>query len=282
MTHSNRPIGIFDSGVGGLTVLRAVYQQLPQESVLYFGDTARLPYGTRSPEEILRFVREILTWMAQAQVKMAIVACNTSSALALEAVRPEFDFPILGLILPGARAAVRGGRRIGVMATPATAASGAYRRAIAETDATAQVWEVGCPEFVPIVEGDRIHHPQTRRTIARYVEPLQRARIDTLIYGCTHYPLLEPVLRQVLPPSVRLVDPARHVVAAARRELDVLGLRSTVGSPHTRFGVSGCPQSFAQLSRQWLGFLPSVEAVQLPELAVSAAADCMTESAEAS
>ncbi|MFO8039255.1 MAG: glutamate racemase [Sodalinema sp.] len=269
MTNHNQPIGVFDSGVGGLTVLRAMYRQLQDESVLYFGDTARLPYGTRSPQEILQFVREILLWMAQSQVKMAIVACNTSSALALEAVRSEFEFPILGLILPGARAAVGYGQRIGVMATPATAASGAYRRAVLEMNPSAQVWEMGCPEFVPLIEGDRIHTPETREMIREYLQPLLQQKIDTLVYGCTHYPLLEPVLRQLLPPEVILVDPATYVVEAAGQELDLLGLRATPGPAMTRFGVSGCPRSFASLSRQWLGFVPEVEQVKLPDLGPS-------------
>ncbi len=269
MTNHNQPIGVFDSGVGGLTVLRAMYQQLQDESVLYFGDTARLPYGTRSPQEIRQFVREILLWMAQSRVKMALVACNTSSALALEAVRSEFEFPILGLILPGARAAVGCGRRIGVIATPATAASGAYRRAILEMNPSAQVWEIGCPEFVPLIEGDRLHTPETREIIREYLQPLLQQKIDTLVYGCTHYPLLEPVLRQLLPPEVTLVDPATYVVEAAGRELDLLGLRAAPGAAMTRFGVSGCPQSFASLSRQWLGFVPEVEQVKLPDLGLS-------------
>lgn len=269
MTNHNQPIGVFDSGVGGLTVLRAMYRQLQDESILYFGDTARLPYGTRSPQEIRQFVREILLWMAQSQVKMAIVACNTSSALALEAVRSEFEFPILGLILPGARAAVGYGQRIGVIATPATAASGAYRRAVLEMNPSAQVWEMGCPEFVPLIEGDRIHTPETREIIREYLQPLLQQKIDTLVYGCTHYPLLEPVLRQLLPADVTLVDPATYVVEAAGRELDLLGLRATPGGGMTRFGVSGCPQTFANLSRQWLGFVPEVEQVKLPDLGPS-------------
>lgn len=269
MTNHNQPIGVFDSGVGGLTVLRAMYRQLQDESVLYFGDTARLPYGTRSPQDIRQFVREILLWMAQARVKMAIVACNTSSALALEAVRSEFDFPILGLILPGARAAVGCGQRIGVIATPATAASGAYRQAILEMNPSAQVWEMGCPEFVPLIEGDRIHRPETREIIREYLQPLLQQRIDTLVYGCTHYPLLEPVLRQLLPPEVTLVDPATYVVESAAQELDLLGLRATPGRAMTRFGVSGCPETFANLSRQWLGFVPEVEQVMLPDLGPS-------------
>jgi len=257
------PIGVFDSGVGGLTVLREIQRQLPNESVLYFGDTARLPYGTRSEGELLQFVREILTWMTQQQVKMVIVACNTSSAKALDVVRAEFPMPILGVILPGARAAVQRGRRIGVIATPFTAASDAYRRAIHEIDEAIAVWQVGCPEFVPLIEQNRVHDPYTRQVAQRYLEPLIRAQIDTLVFGCTHYPHLKPVLRSLLPPTVQFVDPAVHVVRAAARELDLLGLRNLSASRTARFCVSGCPESFAQLSQQWLGYLPITEQVDL-------------------
>lgn len=252
-------IGIFDSGVGGLTVLRELYRQLPNESILYFGDTARLPYGTRPAGEILQFVREILAWMVQAQVKMVIMACNTSSALALEAVQAEFDLPILGVILPGARAAVQKGKRIGVIATPATAASNAYRRAILEMDSNCRVWQVGCPEFVPLIEQNRIHDPYTYEVAREYLTPLMQQQIDTLVYGCTHYPHLAPVLRSLLPRTVKLIDPAVHVVAAAAQELELLGLRNTLPPQPTRFCVSGCAQQFAELSVQWLGCTPTVE-----------------------
>lgn len=259
-----RRIGIFDSGAGGLTVLRELYRQLPNESILYVADTARLPYGTRSARELVQFCFEILSWMVQQDVKMILCACNTSDALALETLRHEFNIPILRLILPGARAAVQQGRRIGVIATPATAASNAYRRAILEVEATAQVWQVGCPEFVPLVEQNRIHDPYTEEVARQYLAPLLQQRIDTLIYGCTHYPLLAPVLRQILPPQVRLVDPAEHIVAAAMQELDLIGLRNTWSPLPTRFCVSGCPRQFAQLSVQWLGCTPAVEKIQLP------------------
>jgi glutamate racemase len=266
--QNSLPIGIFDSGVGGLTVLQELYRQLPQESVLYFGDTARLPYGTRSQAEILQFVREILSWMVEQGVKMVIMACNTSSALALETVRSEFDdLPILGLILPGARAAVQQGRRIGVIATPATAASDSYRRAILEIEPTAQVWQVGCPEFVPLIEQNRLQDPYTREVVRRYVEPLMQQHIDTLIYGCTHYPYLAPVLKTLLPSTVNLVNPAAYVVAAAAQELDLLGLKNFKRSLPTRFGVSGNPRPFVQLATQWLGYQPTVEQVILPQLA---------------
>jgi len=271
MQDSQRsPIGVFDSGVGGLTVLRELYRQLPQESILYFGDTARLPYGNRTPQEIVQYVREILTWMSAERVKMVIMACNTSSALALETVQQEFDLPILGVILPGARAAVRQGKRIGVIATPATAASNAYRSAIHEIDPEAQIWQVGCPEFVPLIEQNRIYDPYTKQVARRYLQPLLDAGIDTLIFGCTHYQHLTPILREILPASIRLVDPASYVVKAARQELEVLGLRNLAGDQTTRFTVSGCPVGFAQLSCQWLEFSPVVEQIQLAPLFNSA------------
>jgi glutamate racemase len=263
------PIGIFDSGVGGLTVLRQLYRQLSNESIIYFGDTARLPYGIRSQAEILQFVREILTWMQQQRVKMVIMACNTSSALALETVREEFDLPILGVILPGARAAVQQGKRIGVIATPATAKSNAYRQAILEIDPDVQVWQVGCPEFVPLIEQNRIQDPYTTDVARSYLEPLIQHQIDTLVYGCTHYPHLEPVLRSLLPSSVKLVDPAVHVVAACTQELDLLGLKNTHPPQPTRFAVSGCPQQFAQSSLPWLGCTPMVEVVRFNDAAIS-------------
>ncbi len=252
-------IVIFDSGVGGLTVLRELYRQLPHESILYFADTARLPYGTRSQPEILQFVREIIVWAIHQDAKMVVMACNTSSALALEVVQSEFDIPILGVILPGAKAAVKQGQRIGVIATPATAKSNAYRRAIQEVNPAIAVWQVGCPEFVPLIEQNRIHHPHTREVAQEYLAPLIHQQIDTLIYGCTHYPHLAPVLRSILPPTVQLVDPAIHLVEAVSQELEMLGLRNPQTAQPTRFHVSGCPQQFSQLSKQWLGYLPTVD-----------------------
>lgn len=264
--NPNLRIGLFDSGVGGLTVLRQIYHQMPNESVLYFGDTARLPYGTKSPQEILGFVREILDWMCAQGVKMVIMACNTSSALALETVREEYDIPILGLILPGARAAVQRGNRIGVIATPATAASHAYCKAIQEIDTSVEVWEVGCPEFVMLIESNRIHSRYTRQVARDYLQPLLDRKIDTLVYGCTHYRHLENVFRSILPSSIAIVDPAEHIAIAGERELELMGLKSNRQPLPTRFCVSGIPHQFAELSRQWLGCLPQVEKVYMKEL----------------
>jgi glutamate racemase len=260
-------IGVFDSGVGGLTVLRELYRQLPTESILYFGDTARLPYGIRSQAEILQFVREILFWMQQQGVKMVIMACHTGSALALETVRSEFNIPILGVLLPGARAAVQQGKRIGVIATPATANSNAYQRAISEINPETQVWQMGCPEFVPLIENNRIDDPYTYQVAKTYLAPLLEQQIDTLIYGCTHYPHLAPVIRSILPRSVRLIDPAVYVTRSALQELEMLGLRNTRAALPTQFLVSGCPKTFARLSVQWLGCAPRVEQINISELA---------------
>ncbi len=261
----NLRIGLFDSGVGGLTVLRQIYHRMPNESILYFGDTARLPYGTKSPQEILEFVREILDWMSKQGVKMVIMACNTSSALALDIVRQEYDIPILGLILPGARAAVQQGKRIGVIATPATASSNAYRQAIQEIDSTAKVWQVGCPEFVMLIESNQIYSSYTKQVAQTYIQPLLDRRIDTLIYGCTHYRHLESVFRSILPSSIKIIDPAEYIAIAAEQELELMGFKNNRQPVPTRFCVSGSPGQFAKLSQQWLGCLPRVEKIYMRE-----------------
>jgi glutamate racemase len=262
-------IGVFDSGVGGLTVLQEIYRQLPQESVLYFGDTARVPYGTRSAAEILEFTRQTLDWMVQQRVKMAIMACNTSSALALETVQSEYDLPILGVILPGARAAALQGSRIGVIATPATVTSNAYVHAIREANPHAQVWQVACPEFVPLIENNRLEDPYTLEIAKEYVQPLLDRSIDTLVYGCTHYPHLEPILRTFVPKTVKFVNPAIAVVTAAAKELTVLGIQTNSNATPTKFIVSGDPHQFTQLASQWLSTTPLVQQIVLPTVITS-------------
>lgn len=266
MKNLQQRIGLFDSGVGGLTVLREMYHQMPTESLLYFADSARLPYGKRSPQEILLFVREILDWMCGRDVKMIIMACNTSSALALETVRKEYDIPILGVILSGAKAAVKQGKRVGVIATSATAKSHAYRQAIQEINPQTQVWEIACPEFVRLIEQNQLYTDYTREIAQQYLAPLIEEQIDTLVYGCTHYRHLDSTIRSLLPNSVQIIDPAEHIVVAAEKELSLLGLRNNLFSLPTRFYVSGSPQQFAGLSQQWLGYYPQVEQVKTQQL----------------
>ena len=266
MRDSQQRIGLFDSGVGGLTVLRQMCRQLPHESLLYFADSARLPYGTRSPQEILQFVREILDWMCGQNVKMIIMACNTSSALALETVRKEYDIPILGVILAGAKAAVKQGKRVGVIATPATVKSHAYRQAIQEINPQTKVWEIACPKFVHLIEQNQLHTDYTRQIALQYLTPLIERQIDTLVYGCTHYKHLETTIRSILSDSVQIIDPAEHIVVAAEKELALLGLSNNLLSLPTRFYVSGSVRQFASLSQQWLGYYPQVEHIitQMP------------------
>ena len=263
MKNSARRIGLFDSGVGGLTVLREMYRHMPTESLLYFADSARLPYGTRTQAEILDFVREILDWMCGQNVKMIIMACNTSSALALETVRQEYDIPILGVILSGAKAAVKVGNRIGVISTPATAKSHAYRQAIQEINPQARVWEIPCPKFVHLIEQNQLYTEHTREVALEYLKPLLDNGIDTLIYGCTHYRHLEKTIRSLLPSSVNIIDPAEHIVVAAEKELSLLGLKNNRFAFPTRFYVSGSKTQFASLSQQWLGYRPQVTSVPM-------------------
>lgn len=258
---SAAPIGIFDSGLGGLTVLRELNRQLPHESILYVGDTARLPYGDRTYDEILQFVREIICWMMTQGVKMVMMACNTSSALVLEQVQQEFPIPILGIVYPGAQVAAKAGKRIGVIATSATVASNAYRNAILEVDDQALVWQIACPKFVPLIEQNRIQDAATLRVAKTYLSPLLEAKIDTLVYGCTHYPYLEPVFKTFLPSSIRRVDPALSLVWAAAKELELLSVKSVAPGQPTRFFVSGCPEQFAHLASRWIGYVPQVSQV---------------------
>ena len=269
MKNSSWRIGLFDSGVGGLTVLREMYRQMPSESLLYFADSARLPYGTRSRLEILQFVREILDWMCAQDVKMIIMACNTSSALALEVVRKEYDIPILGVIFSGAKAAVKQGKRIGVISTSATAKSHAYRQAIQEINPQTEVWEIPCPKFVHLIEQNQLYTDYTRSVAQEYLRPLIERNIDTLIYGCTHYRHLEKTIRSLLPTSVEVIDPAEYIIVAAKKELSLLGLRNEQFPLPTRFCVSGSVEQFANLSQQWLGYYPQVTKISMRELSSS-------------
>ncbi|MGE5708340.1 MAG: glutamate racemase, partial [Bacteroidota bacterium] len=186
----NRPIGLYDSGVGGLTVVREVFAQMPSERVLYFGDTLRVPYGSRSASELLQFNREILHFMVNQGVKLVLVACNTSCAVALPALRAEFSVPIMGIIDAGAQAAVGTGRRIGVIATEATIKSGAYDRAIKSLSPEATVLGQACPTLVPLVESGRWDGPEALEIIRDALLPLMGEKLDTLSLGCTHVPLL--------------------------------------------------------------------------------------------
>ncbi len=251
-----RPIGVFDSGIGGLTVVRELLHQLPRESLVYVGDTARVPWGTKSPETVRRYSREILDVLVARDVKMVVVACNTASAHALEDLQAAAPVPVEGVVGPGARAAVRGsaGGRIGVIGTAGTVRSGAYERAIRALAPDAQVRSVACPLFVPLVEEGWLDHPATRLAAREYLEPLRREAIDTLVLGCTHYPLLKPLLAEELGPGIRLIDSAEETAAVVARELAEAGIEAPAGAVGTvEFLVSDAPDTFERVGARFLG-----------------------------
>jgi glutamate racemase len=264
---NNAQIGVFDSGVGGLTVLQEIHRQLPHESVLYFGDTARVPYGNREPAEIVTFVREILHMMAKRDVKMAIMACSTGSALAMDLVKGEFDFPIVGVVRPGARAAVQAGSRIGIMATHATVKSQAYSNEIWRCASDAQVWEIACPKFVPLIENNQIDSPEMMEAAEEYLQPLIDREIDTLVFGCTHYPHLKRVFQQILPPHVAYVNPAEAAIIKTAQVLAGEGIQSNPNLlGETSFYVSGSAHDFAELATNWLPARPYVQNISVESL----------------
>lgn len=217
---SSAPIGIFDSGIGGLTVVKEVRRLLPQENIIYFGDTARAPYGSRPPAQIVTFMHQILDFFADQNIKLAVFACNTMTALGLEEARAKYPFPLVGMNT-GVRQALRcsGGGRIGVLATQATIASDVHRKAVEAAAARAVIYSQACPKFVPLIEQGIIAGAQLEEAVREYLEPMNVAGIDTLILGCTHYPFIAETLRGVVGPAVRIVDPARDTAVAAREVL---------------------------------------------------------------
>ncbi|MGE5529058.1 MAG: glutamate racemase [Patescibacteria group bacterium] len=260
------PIGLYDSGVGGLTVVRELARQLPLESVVYYGDTARVPYGGRTAGEILRFGREIGRFLADQGVKLILVACNTSSALALDTLLAEMPVRMLGVIAAGAAAAARttANGRIGILATEGTARSGAYPRAVLRARPGAEVFVQACPALVPLIESGRTDGPEVREALKGYLAPLLKAGIDTLVYGCTHYPFLDRVVSELAGPGVARVDPAIALVGQAA---EVLRGGHALAEDRTlpdRFIVSGSPERFQALGSLFLKrALPPVERISL-------------------
>jgi glutamate racemase len=261
------PLGVFDSGIGGLTVARAVFQRLPRESVIYFGDTARVPYGPKSPETVRRYSAEILAYLLARGVKAVVVACNTSTAQALEHLTARSPVPVVGVIEPGARAAVQASRsgKIGVIGTAGTIASGAYERAIKALRPDATVYARACPLFVPLVEEGWFDHPATELIAREYLEPLQRAGVDVLVLGCTHYPLLKPLLTRVMARGVALIDSAEETARAVQGEIERRDLAAPPASdPSHRFVVSDDEPHFRRVGARFLGeTVQSVEVVPL-------------------
>ena len=250
------PIGVFDSGMGGLTVVREMIRQLPHESIIYFGDTARVPYGPKSPDTVLRYSREITSYLKGEGVKALVIACNTATAHALPALREEYDMPIIGVIEPGARAAAAATRtkRVGVIGTAGTIKSGAYEKEIRKLLPDAQVTAQACALFVPLVEEGWTDSEPTRAIARNYLAPLVAAEVDTLVLGCTHYPLMKTVIGNVVGRDVRLIDSAQETARQTAEVLRADGLENT--SPdqaHYRFIASDAPDTFLSLGQLFLG-----------------------------
>lgn len=255
MTFDPRPLGVFDSGVGGLTVVREIRRQLPNESIIYLGDTARVPYGNKSAETVVRFAREDTRFLNERGVKAVIIACNTASAHALHPLQQEFALPVFGVIEPGIKAALRetSTGRIGIIGTTGTIASGAYQHAIRQARPDAFILAAPTPLLVPLVEEAWLDHPATRLILEDYLRPFLQARIDTLVLACTHYPLLREAIATVTGPSVRLVDSASSCAAELQHALRNGHLQPAPGPGRVELFLTDLPRGFSALADRFLG-----------------------------
>jgi len=264
---SHSPIGVFDSGVGGLTVLKALMERLPHESTLYLGDTARVPYGTKSGEVVTRYSLKNAQFLLERGIKLLVVACNTASAVALPALSAALPVPVLGVIAPGARAALRRtkGGGVGVIGTPGTIRSGAYQRELQAAEPNVRVKARPCPLFVPLAEegwtGGEVPHLVAREYLADFA----REGVDTLVLGCTHYPLLKSVIAEVVGPAVALVDSAEATAEAVALLLEEQRMLAPTGhTPEHGYFVTDVPERFVEVGARFLGrTIPAAEQVDL-------------------
>jgi glutamate racemase len=253
---NNKPIGIFDSGLGGFTVMSEIRKMLPGEDLIYFGDTAHVPYGSKSKEVVTGFSVEIAKFLLSKKVKLIVVACNTASAFALPALRKKFKTPMIGVIDPGAKAAlgVTLRRKIGVIGTEGTIKSSSYTKAIKRLDGRARVFAAACPLFVPLVEEGWITHPVTASVAREYISPLAKKGIDTLLLGCTHYPLIKDTIKQAAGKGIVLIDSATTAAVEVAGTLKNLALdNNRVSGGKCSFYVSDSPAKFKKLGRRFMG-----------------------------
>jgi glutamate racemase len=253
--NNNSPIGVFDSGVGGLTALKEIFRVLPDENTIYLGDTARVPYGIRSPETVTRYSLECMNFLIKKNVKLLVVACNTASSVSLEAIRKSVSVPVIGVIEPGAREAVKSTRnkKIGVIGTEATIRSSAYKKAIEAIDGSVQVFGFSCPLFVPLVEEGWTEGEIAIMVAEKYLKEVKEKGVDTLVLGCTHYPLLKKVISDVMGSDIRLINSA---VETAKRTAGILkkdGLeRKSKEKPSREFYVTDSPERFVKVGERFL------------------------------
>ncbi len=255
-SQQSKPIGVFDSGIGGLTVVRALTRHLPHENIVYFGDTARVPYGPKSPQVVREYAVQDTEFLMGHNVKMIVVACNTVSSVALDLVMKRAGVPVVGVIVPGAGAAVAAtkNRRVGVIGTVGTIASNAYVNAIRLFDPAVTVMSQACPLFVPLAEEGWTGHGATALIAKEYLFPMKREKIDTLVLGCTHYPLLAEAISGVLGERVTLIDSGEAAAAEVGALLDSGGLRNPSSArPNIQFYVSDIPHKFSEVGERFLG-----------------------------
>jgi glutamate racemase len=251
-----KPIGVFDSGIGGLTVVRALGARLPHENIVYFGDTARVPYGPKSPTVVREYAMQDVDFLVSKGVKMVVIACNTVSAVAIDVVQKRARVPVVAVILPGAREAVLATKRkrVGIIGTIATVNSGAYTNAIRQIAADVSVFAQACPLFVPLAEEGWIDHKVTSLVAKEYLFPFKLEKIDTLILGCTHYPVLRGAIAAALDPHVTLIDSGAAVASDVERVLDEKNLRNPSRQrPNLEFYVSDLPARFTEIGERFLG-----------------------------
>ena len=251
---NNKAIGVFDSGIGGLTVYKALKEKMPEEKVVYLGDTARLPYGTKSAETIIKFSEGNASFLLGRDVKIIVVACNSASSYAVPSLQDKLDIPVLGVIEPGADAALKcSTKRIGVIGTTATISSKAYEKSIREKKPDAEIISKDCPLFVPLVEEGWIDHEVTKRVVEIYLLPLKEQGIDSLVLGCTHYPVLKGVIAEVLGNGVKLIDSAETITEKVYSILKSLGwLSQSVNSREDEFYVTDFPERFRKVGEIFL------------------------------
>ncbi len=253
--NSRAPIGIFDSGVGGLTVAKKIFELLPKEDIIYVGDTARYPYGPRSEEMVKKLSFQNMNFLLSQKVKFVVVACNTASALALDDLEEYHKIPMIGVIEPGASASVKATRngRIGVIGTLGTVSSGAYEKAIRKIDSTRKVYSVPCPLFVALAEEGYVDEKATYLIAQDYLEPLIKRKVDTLVLGCTHYPLLEKVISKTVGKEVKLIDSATETAMEVRKILVEKRMLKRAGPrPFRKFYVSDVPDRFVEVGERFL------------------------------
>ncbi len=266
-----KTIGVFDSGVGGLTVLKAIHQRLPLESTAYLGDTARVPYGPRSPEVVIRYCIDNARFLLNQDLKLLVVACNTASAVALDVLQKMLAIPVIGVIEPGARAAIEATKnnRIGIIGTRGTVKSGAYQSAIRKQRGNVELKASACPLFVPLAEEGWTDGPIARLTAARYLAAFDGFGMDTLVLGCTHYPLLRSAIAEVVGEGVSLVDSAQTTAAAVEELLDFRGWKAEGPSdapPSRHYFVTDQPEPFADVGERFLGEpIRGIERITFPE-----------------